>query len=533
MPSRFRHPVSVDRPQLMPTLNRRLKTEYVRLTNDVVYPQYGIGRLDPRDDTAIEYGGQYRERYDIYQKIQRDPHVYAVLQKRISAVVCREWEVKPASESRKDKKAADLVTEFLENLASYPENNDPNETFISVSGGFDNVCAELMQAILYGISFGETMWDQDSRGIFPREIKQCDIRRFTFLGDDRGIRLRLLTPSNPYDGEPIPPRKIIYHRFSVGNLHPDPYGVGLATQLFYPNYFKRNATKFWLIFADKWASPTAVGKYGINATDDEKDTLLALLESIATDSGIVIPENMAVEFLEAQRSSTISTYEGLINFCNNEISKAVLGETGTTDQSNGGGSRARDQVGNEVRIEIAKTDADLLSMTLNRTLCRWITEFNVPGANPPKIWRKFPELENKFDRQAESAIVSTLGSAGYIATQEWVADKFEIELEDPKEAGPAPGEEPDIAALLGDGGTGEQPAEETPPEETPAEGEPVEQPAEEAPVATDLAEPVPIDLSPDQDTLLEQEEWDALAGAVSDKAVIKDAMRAVKDAADA
>jgi phage gp29-like protein len=365
-----------------------------------------MGRLDPRDDAMIEHGGQYRA-YDVYQRIQRDPHVYAVLQKRISAVICREWEVEPASESRKDKKAADLVTDFLENLASYSKGEDPNETFVSVAGGFDNVCGDLMHAIFYGMSFAEVMWDQGAKGIYPREIKACDVRRFGFVGDDKGTRLRLLTPYDPYNGEPLPPKKIIYHRFSVGNLHPDPYGVGLAVQLFYPQYFKRNAVKFWLIFADKWATPTAVGKYGVDTTESEKDELLNLLESIATDSGLVIPQSMTVEFLEAQRSSTVSTYESLINFCNNEISKAVLGETGTTDQSSGGGSRARDQIGNEVRLEIAKTDADMLSMTLNRTLCRWITELNVPGANPPKIWRKYPELDDKFYRQAEAGIIST------------------------------------------------------------------------------------------------------------------------------
>jgi nitrate reductase beta subunit len=49
----------------------------------------------------------------------------------------------------------------------------------------------------------------------------------------------------------------------------------------------------------------------------------------------------------------------------------------------------------------------------------------------------------------------------------------------------------------------------------------------------DLAEPVAIDLNPDDDTLLDDAEWDAIAGDVAEPAVIKDAMKAIGNATDA
>jgi phage gp29-like protein len=431
-------------------VDQSLKTQYVRILNDVVHPLYGFGRVDPRDETLLLHGGGWLRSYDIYENIARDPHAYAVLQKRYMAVIGREWEVVPASDRAIDKKAADMVRYHLENLAHNFEEED-DEASISLAGGFDQTCLELLKASLYGFSVGETIWAQDGKEVYPLEIQDCDIRRFTFTPGDRSYKLRLLTPGNSFTGEALPAKKFIVHRFTSGGLAADPYGFGLGSRLFFPNFFKRNAVKFWLIFADKWASPTAVGKHPRNATTEEKDNLMQMLRAIASDSGIIIPENVMVEFLEAQRSGTTNTYQELVEFCNREMSKTVLGETGSTDQQGSGGSRARDQVGNEVRIEIAKGDADLLSETLNRTLVRWICRFNLPDATPPKVWRKFPELSEKEDLGARATRDNTIVSlSGRSLTEKYLVDTYSVEFEPPEATQSNPDDAPDIRSLLED-----------------------------------------------------------------------------------
>lgn len=408
-----------------------LRSEYATVLNDITnpYPMYG-GRLDPQDETLVKRGGLALS-YKIYEELLTDTHCSAVMQKRISAVVGREWEVVPASKRAIDKKAADMVKAHLEALDSRGIVTDKNETILDTGSGFDQVSADQLWSIFYGFSVNEIVWDQDGKEIFPSKIPRRDIRRFSFRTMESGqFALRLMTPSSRWEGEALPPRKFIVQRFNGGGLSEDPYGLGIASKLWYPVFFKRQTGQFWLIFADKWASPTAVAKYAKGTSDEQKDTLLQMLQAIATDAGIVIPDTVAIEFLEAQRTGTVNCYKDLIDFCNNEISKAVLGETGTTDQSSGGGSRARDQIGNEVRIEIAKFDADMLSLTLNRSLVRWIVDFNLPGAKPPKVWRKFPELDNKIDRQAEAGIIQTLVTAGFTPKRDWVAERMEVELEE-------------------------------------------------------------------------------------------------------
>ena len=61
------------------------------------------------------------------------------------------------------------------------------------------------------------------------------------------------------EGEELPDRKFIIH--SVGGKDGSPYGLGVGHRLFWPVFFKRQGISFWLIFAEKFGTPTAVGKY--------------------------------------------------------------------------------------------------------------------------------------------------------------------------------------------------------------------------------------------------------------------------------
>lgn len=410
-------------PEVLP---ENLRSEFASVKRDPYRPQYWGDRLDPSDETLIHRGKGYARTYDVYADILRDCHAYAILQKRYMEIVGREWEVVPGGKDKADEKAADLCRDILTNLSSHSmQREDSDETEISISGGFDQTCLDLLPAILNGISASEIIWDKQGQEVRPTEIIQRDIRRFVFRMGDRGYCLRLLTNDDLHSGEPIPSRKMILHRFSSMGMSSDPYGFGLGTRLFYPTYFKRNAVKFWLIFADKHGSPTAVIHHPKNATAVDKQTYKTALKAIAQDSGIMLPEGVVVDFLEASRSSTINCYEGLVDFCNEEMSKSVLGETGSTDQSGAGGSRARDEVGNTIRIAIAKSDADLLSDTLNRTLLTWITRLNYgDSVKPPKVWRKFPELEEKEDLNSRIGRDKQLFDLGFRITKDKVLQTY-------------------------------------------------------------------------------------------------------------
>ena len=138
--------------------------------------------------------------------------------------------------------------------------------------------------------------------------------------------------------------------------------------------------------------------------------------------------------MDAASSAGSGVYETLLKYYDLEISKAVLGETGSTDQSSSGGSRARDQVGNEVRIDISKADADLLSETINATLVRWDVRANLPEAKLPKVWRVFPELQKEDDLNSKASRESTIVNfMGLKPSIRYIEETYGLPLEEPEE----------------------------------------------------------------------------------------------------
>jgi phage gp29-like protein len=68
-------------------------------------------------------------------------------------------------------------------------------------------------------------------------------------------------------------------------------------------------------------------------------------------------------------------FQSLIDYCNKEISKAIVGQT-LTSETGDHGSYALAKVHKDVFLYIVKSDAKWLEHKLNITLIRWILELN-------------------------------------------------------------------------------------------------------------------------------------------------------------
>jgi phage gp29-like protein len=163
-----------------------------------------------------------------------------------------------------------------------------------------------------------------------------------------------------------------------------------------------------------------VGEYPNGTSKADQDKLLASLSTIASEAGIIVPQGMVVKLLEAARSGSIDTYEQLARYMDEQISECVLGETLSTNIGSSG-SLAAAKTHNEVRLELAKGDSDLLSDTLNETLIRWIVELNLPGANPPKLWREFAEVD---DLKIRSEMDKNLVDMGFEPDLQYINETY-------------------------------------------------------------------------------------------------------------
>lgn len=384
--------------------------EVATWARDVTFPVYS-GIFRELDDTLITRG--QGKGLKLYDEIERDCVVYGDLQKRKQAVISRAWQVDPASTSRLDKKAADMVRAQLSSEAL----------------NFDQVCLNLLDAILKGYAVGEVLWGYDGSQIVVTKIMPRNQLRFNF-GDDYKLRMKVL--ENFIPGIELPDRKFIVHSF--GAKDGSPYGLGLGTRLFWPAFFKRNGIMFWLAFLDKFGSPTPVGEYSNGTSAAAQRTLLDALDALSQSAGVIIPQGMSIKFLEASRSGQAG-YENFCRYLDEQITFTILGES-PVSKGSGGQAASAAITRNEVRLELVQADSDLLSATLNSTLVKWLTEYNVPGATPPRVWRK---VEAQKDLGAVATRDLTICEMGFKPTLAYITETYGGEwVEAPPPAAKAP-----------------------------------------------------------------------------------------------
>lgn len=382
---------------------------------DTTYP-LALNMYRNMDVTLQKKGGG--KGLKIYDDIERDTHAYGVLQKRKQAVVARDWHVEPHSDDAQDVKAAELVEAALKRIK------------------FDQLCIDLMDASLKGFAVSEIMWGYVNGHILPVGTLAINQRRFAF---DKERQPRLLTQSDMVKGMELPDRKFIVHRF--GSKDGNPFGLGLGSRLYWPVYFKRQGIAMWMVFVEKFAAPTAVGKYPESLNKKERQQLLQSVQSIAQQSGIIVPDGTELDLLEATRGGNASSYKELCRYMDEQISEAVLGETLSTNIGDVG-SKAASETHNDVREELTDADCDLLTDTLDDMLVRWIIDFNMPGANLPSVKRVKPENElEKLEVQKKKADTwKTLVEVGYEPTEEEVQKHFGEGFVKRQQAQPQPSE---------------------------------------------------------------------------------------------
>ncbi len=323
-------------------------------------------RLELPDDTVLMQrgGGDY----SLYREVLRDDHVKAALQQRIDSVIGRPIEVRPGGDKRIDKQAAAFLQEQIEKL------------------GWDAITQKMLYGVFYGFAVGEAMWGTDGGRVTLDNIKVRDRRRFGF---DGAGRLRMRTMQKP-DGELLPERK--FWHFACGADHDDaPYGLGLAHWLYWPVWLKRNGLRFWAVFLEKFGTPTAVGKFPPGTAPADQTKLLSALRAIQRDSAIIFPEGMQAELLEATRSGS-ADHAAFVSMMNAAILVITIGQTASTQGTPG--KLGGDQEQADVRADITKADADLVCMSFNGSIARWLTEWNFPGAAYPQVWRVMDEPED-------------------------------------------------------------------------------------------------------------------------------------------
>lgn len=373
-------------------------------TDIYLYQGYLQVLENPDEVLNLEAGGDIT----VYDRIGRDPRVAASLRTRAKAVTGKEWLMVPFSQETKDIQIAEYVKQVFLNF-SYDRCRRP----------------VLRGGVLKGFAVAEVMWDYSEGDTFINNMHYRHQRRFKFGTDNH---LYLLTLENPYPGENVTINKetgLLLKKFQVftfGDEVTTPYGNGLGTELYWPWWFKKNDIKFWLMFCDKFAAPTAVGEYPQGTTPEKQRELLAAAQSIHSNSSLVYPAGMNLRLIEAARNGSVTCYKELVDFCNDEMTISILGQTATTSGTPGKLGSSDEQA--DVRSDYLKDDADSICEAQNdrkNGVIPWLVDYQFPGhGRYPKIWIKTEsEEDGKTLAERDDKLASAMANSGLQLTRSY------------------------------------------------------------------------------------------------------------------
>ena len=314
-------------------------------------------------DAAAGYARRYLTLAEEME--ERYLHYASVLQTRRLAIEA----IEPAVEAGDE--VPTKITDAVHQLVAEPR--------------FREMVGELTDGIAKGYSVCELIWDYVDGLLRPISYTWRDPRFFQF---DRIslTELRLATDGD-FEGVPLPPGKFIQHmpRSKMGI----PLRRGVARAAAWAFMLQSFSLKDWAAFSEVYGMPLRIGRYQANATKEDIRTLLQAVRMIASDAAAVIPIGMEMEFAKVDGQHGSAVFGGLIDYVDKQVSKAVVGQTMTSDE---GGSLAQARVHNEVRLDILRADGRQLGNTVQNDLIQWFVAFNF-GPQPSYPTVDFPVAE--------------------------------------------------------------------------------------------------------------------------------------------
>ncbi|MGF1572310.1 MAG: DUF935 family protein [Sumerlaeia bacterium] len=356
--------------------------------------------------TEASNGRYQRSLYELFSEMEeKDGQLYSLLQTRINALVGLDYNWEFTGEATLPTPQQDAVRSFIQSaLTQFPR--------------FKEFIKALLDALAKGFSAVELIWGYNEKGQWVVQDWRAHPQEYFAFSNTEGSCLALKLLSPPFEESrdrdtvlknsttpeqttttanntvtrlgawgkavPAPERKFVVLHF--GRDARNPFGRGLCQRAYWYYWFKKNTLRSWAIYNEKYGAPLAVAQVNPTLPNDEREKLLQILDSLQTDAGIVIPETIKLEYLEASKNGDGECFKAMADWCNDEMARIVLGATLSTGEGRRSGSMALGRVHESVRQDYIEADSRLLESTLNETLIRWLVELNfLPGTKGPTL----------------------------------------------------------------------------------------------------------------------------------------------------
>jgi len=328
---------------------------------------------------------QRAELLRVFQEVNLDAHLSALIQSRISKIMAHNYK---------------LVD---------PDGEESDQTALLQKNWFKKTIKYISESIFYGYSL----------------IEYDDLNDFEF-GSVELIKREHIEPS----------KKIFKKEYYLTTGLPfleDPFNnwtfyveqddnKGLLNKAAPLTIWKKNALGSWGDYSDMFGVPPRIGK--TNVRDDKlRKNMENMLENMGRLSYGVFDKEDTIELVKASGIDAFNVFMRLANFCNQELSKLILGQTMTTDS---GSSRSQSETHERTLDSVIKADTNWIEAVINTNFIPFLIEKH----NFPLQGLKF-----KFDHTESLSLTEQMDMTKALlpfkdVPNDWINKRFGIPVED-------------------------------------------------------------------------------------------------------
>lgn len=363
------------------------------------------------------------------ETIDTDPHLAAVLGKRFGAVSALPWEIVPASGIGIDKDLArfyaDVVRDQILQLANFSQRINQ-----LAWGLFDGRAAHENQWLLTGMFPGLPVVSHPEYGTVRwmiRDLTWIHPRRLQF-GPQRELRL-----NDNYDGGNFSAVGVSLDdpnlRFKFIQFTPQLFGdyqerEGLARRCLYWSFFKRSGARERLQLMELFGKPWRWLEVDEESTADTDDLEAAdeMLQQLGGNASFRFPRGTKLQLSQPAKGAG-EVHQAVIEESDKQLSKLVLGQTGTTDANPAGLNNVQANVMQDEQFMILMRDARLISEVIETYLTDAIIELNFGPQSVTHAPHFVLRADVPLDRTKELGRLQAAVNAGLEVS---VAEAYEI-----------------------------------------------------------------------------------------------------------
>lgn len=348
--------------------------------------------------------GDLKSQHELFLDMEeKDPQIFADLSRRRSASAELEWQIVPPENATPAEKAASVFA---------------NEVFASLS--VEDLIIDLGDAIGHGWVNLELPWYQREGRWLIGQPEHRPHSWFQLHSEQQDvITLRDMTAN----GAELWPMGWVQHRHSAKSGYVA--RMGLHRVLAWPYLFQNYAVGDLAELLEIYGIPARLGKYPRNATDNEKATLLRAVTSLGHSAAGIIPEGMAIDFLEAADGKP-DMFESMIAWCERSKAKAILGSTLVSGTGEGTNTNALGKIHERGFDSIVRSDARQFATTIRRDILLPLAMVNFGITEINRAPRFFLDVTETEDLKTMSEALPNLVGMGMQIPTWWAHEKTGI-----------------------------------------------------------------------------------------------------------